>query len=237
MASSKCLWGFLSINTLRACVDIYIRQLSSFRAPTFWFIDLTLSTCHIQYTFLSLSLFFHEKTDKTRKYWNDMIQKWPPTVIRRAKHADHKSNYEELGTINKISEKFVTKVTVTFYSNFGKFQYKPLAPKITLGPLRNRKTQRLTNTLFCPENRRVSKSCLCCLCQSSSRTWRRTHAERSEPRGRVTTSEEKMLQVLGLKFITERPGMKRVIHSHEKYSFLFNMAFFDSQWALQMLRQ
>ena len=90
----------------------------------------------------------------------------------------------------------------------------------------NRNTQRLTNTLFCPENRRVNKSCLCCLCQSSSRTWRWTHAERSEPRGRVTTSEEKMLQVLGLKFITERPGMKRVIHSHEKYTFLFNNGIF-----------
>ena len=47
----------LSINALRACVYIYIRQLSSFRAPTWWFIDLTVTACHIQYTFLSLCEF------------------------------------------------------------------------------------------------------------------------------------------------------------------------------------
>ena len=38
----------LSINALCACVYIYIRQLSSLRAPTLWFIDLTVATCHIQ---------------------------------------------------------------------------------------------------------------------------------------------------------------------------------------------
>ena len=38
-----------------------------------WFIDLTVATCHIQYTFLSLCrFFFHEKTDKTRKYYTKM---------------------------------------------------------------------------------------------------------------------------------------------------------------------
>ena len=31
-------------NTLRACVYISIRQLSSSRAPTLWFIDLTIDT-------------------------------------------------------------------------------------------------------------------------------------------------------------------------------------------------
>ena len=55
--------GSLSINALRACVYIYIRQLSSFRAPTLWFIDVTVVTCHIQYTFLSLCrLTKHENT-------------------------------------------------------------------------------------------------------------------------------------------------------------------------------
>ena len=39
---------------LCAPVYIYIRQLSSFRAPTLWLIDLTVATCHIQDTFLSL---------------------------------------------------------------------------------------------------------------------------------------------------------------------------------------
>ena len=53
---------------LCAPVYIYIRQLSSFRAPTLWFIDLTVATCHIQYTFLSLCQFFHKKLDETGKY-------------------------------------------------------------------------------------------------------------------------------------------------------------------------
>ena len=46
-----------SFNALRACVYIYIRRLSSFRVPTLWFMDLTVATCHIQYTFLSLRQF------------------------------------------------------------------------------------------------------------------------------------------------------------------------------------
>ena len=37
----------LRISALRACVYIYIRQLSSFRAPTLRFINLTVTTCHI----------------------------------------------------------------------------------------------------------------------------------------------------------------------------------------------
>ena len=49
------------MNASCACVYIYIRQLSSFRAPTLWFIDLTVATCHIQYTFLSLCLFFFSR--------------------------------------------------------------------------------------------------------------------------------------------------------------------------------
>ena len=46
--------GALSINALRAFVYVYTRQLSSFRVSTLWFIELTVATCHIQYTFLSL---------------------------------------------------------------------------------------------------------------------------------------------------------------------------------------
>ena len=46
----------LSINALRACV--YIQQLSSFRVPKLWCIDLTVATCHIQCNFLSLCEFF-----------------------------------------------------------------------------------------------------------------------------------------------------------------------------------
>ena len=46
----------------------YSRQLSSFnRAPTLWFIDLTVATCHIRYTFLSLcQLFSGENGQKTK---------------------------------------------------------------------------------------------------------------------------------------------------------------------------
>ena len=77
----------LSINALRACVYIYIRQLSSFRAPTLWFIDLTLTTGHIQYTFLSCNFFW---TRKRTKHENTKVRHFRmvgmPTVTRRAKH-------------------------------------------------------------------------------------------------------------------------------------------------------
>ena len=64
----NCVKEPLSINALRACVYIYIRQLSSFRAPTLWFINLTVTTCHIQYTFLSLCQFFSlENGENTRR--------------------------------------------------------------------------------------------------------------------------------------------------------------------------
>ena len=77
------------INALHCVTYIYIRQLSSLRVPMLWFTYLTVATCHIQYTFLSLcQLFF---TRKWTKYENTksppffiLIQKWPPTVTRRA---------------------------------------------------------------------------------------------------------------------------------------------------------
>ena len=62
-------WSSLSINALNACVSIYIPPLSSCRAPMLWFINLTVTTCHIQYTFLSLNgNLSHKKTDKIWKY-------------------------------------------------------------------------------------------------------------------------------------------------------------------------
>ena len=55
------------INALRACVYIYIWDLSSFRVSMLWFTDLTVTTCHIQYTFLSLcKKKFQEKTKDTK---------------------------------------------------------------------------------------------------------------------------------------------------------------------------
>ena len=48
------------------CVSTYIRQLSSFRAPTLCFIDLTLATCHIQYTFISLFQFISRENEEKK---------------------------------------------------------------------------------------------------------------------------------------------------------------------------
>ena len=54
----------LSINALHACVYIYIGQLGSFRAPM-WFINLTVTTCHIQIHFSEfMSIFFMRKWTK-----------------------------------------------------------------------------------------------------------------------------------------------------------------------------
>ena len=59
------------VKEAHACVYIYIRQLSSFMAPTLWFIDLTAATCHIQYTSLSLCQgFFFLFTIKRPKHEN-----------------------------------------------------------------------------------------------------------------------------------------------------------------------
>ena len=51
----------------------YVRQLSSFRVPTLWFIDLTVATCHIQNMFLSLYQLFHKKTDKTTQTYSYFV--------------------------------------------------------------------------------------------------------------------------------------------------------------------
>ena len=55
------------VNALRACVYIYMRQLSSFRAPTLWLIELTVATRHIQYTFLSLCQFVSRENGQNTK--------------------------------------------------------------------------------------------------------------------------------------------------------------------------
>ena len=52
---------------MHTCVYIYIWQLSSFRVPTLWFIDLTVITCHIQYTFLSLYQFVSRENGQNTK--------------------------------------------------------------------------------------------------------------------------------------------------------------------------
>ena len=77
-ALSVVLAGFAS--------PCFIRQLSLFRAPIMlWFIDLTVATCHIHYTLLSLCQICFSW--KQTEYENvRVIRKWPPAVTRRAKH-------------------------------------------------------------------------------------------------------------------------------------------------------
>ena len=88
--TKKCFWTKLSKNfkrgslsTLHACVYVYIWQLSSFRAPT-----LTVTTCHIQYTFLTLCKGFswenRQNTEILEVCHYRMIQKWALPVIRCA---------------------------------------------------------------------------------------------------------------------------------------------------------
>ena len=79
------LFFFSCLNALRACVYIYIQLLSYFRAPTLWFIDVTIATCHVRYTFLSLCQFCSRENGQNTKILR-MIRKLPPTVTRRAKH-------------------------------------------------------------------------------------------------------------------------------------------------------
>ena len=77
----------LSINALRTCVCIYIRQLISFRAPTLWFMDLTVATCHI-HTFLSWWQFVSRENGQNTRIFRHfcMIWKLPPTITGRTKH-------------------------------------------------------------------------------------------------------------------------------------------------------
>ena len=73
-----------SINALRACVYVYTRQLSSFRAPTLWFVDLTVATWHIPNTFWVYAIFFFtRKADKRRKYSKPAILVWYENGGRR----------------------------------------------------------------------------------------------------------------------------------------------------------
>ena len=64
---STALGGVGAVSVLFERDCIYIQQHSSFRVPTLWFINPTVTTCHIQYTFLSLChFFFQEKTDNMK---------------------------------------------------------------------------------------------------------------------------------------------------------------------------
>ena len=46
------------LSVLMLCAPVFIfTSGNSFTSPTLWFIDLTVATCHIQYTLLSLCQF------------------------------------------------------------------------------------------------------------------------------------------------------------------------------------
>ena len=85
-SARKAAWfkEALSINVLRACVYIYNRQLSSFRVPTLWFIGLTVATCHIQYTCLSLGQLFLRENGQNTKILKVRLLVW--RKHRRTKH-------------------------------------------------------------------------------------------------------------------------------------------------------
>ena len=78
--------SFLRGSPARMCLYLH-PQLSSFRAPTLWFINLIVATAIFNTLFWVYANFFHEKTDKTRK--------WPPSVIRRAKHFKCLGKYKQ----------------------------------------------------------------------------------------------------------------------------------------------
>ena len=70
LAAAAALTGSTKVcNLTIPCLASGANILNSFRVLALWFIDLTVATCHIEYTFLSLCQFvFYEKTNKTRKY-------------------------------------------------------------------------------------------------------------------------------------------------------------------------
>ena len=57
-----------ALSVLMLCTPVFI-----LRVPMLWFIDMTVTTCHIQYTFLSLRQFVSRETDKTQKYQKSAI--------------------------------------------------------------------------------------------------------------------------------------------------------------------
>ena len=93
----------------QVCVYIYIQRLSSFSASTLWFSDLTVATCHIQIIRLSEfnAHFYHEKTDKTRKYSKSAIflsyKNGHRQLLDMQKsffNTDYYANYARSGAIN-----------------------------------------------------------------------------------------------------------------------------------------
>ena len=78
-----------TLPVLMLSAPVFIFTSGSFvRTPT-WFIDLTVATCHVQYTFLSLYQFVSRGNGQNTKILEvrhfRMIRKWPPTVTGRAK--------------------------------------------------------------------------------------------------------------------------------------------------------
>ena len=87
------------------CVPVFIfisgSSISSFRAPTLWFINLTVATCHIQCTFLGLCQFLHEKTDKTWKYLKSAIFIWYENGRRRLLGAQSINTFKRINSLEE----------------------------------------------------------------------------------------------------------------------------------------
>ena len=89
-----CLWFFvwlrssLSINALRACVYIYIRQLSSFRAYIGLSIWLSLLAIFntLFWFYAKIARENRQNTEILEVRHFRMLRKWSPTVVRRVKH-------------------------------------------------------------------------------------------------------------------------------------------------------
>ena len=74
------LWLDQKLHALHTCLSSHSLR----------FVDSRNLTYSIHFSKFMATDYFHEKTDKTRKYSEvrhfRMIRKWPPTVTRRAKH-------------------------------------------------------------------------------------------------------------------------------------------------------
>ena len=105
--SCVCLVKTERINASCAWIYIYIQQLSSFRGPTLWFIDLTVATCYIQYTSEFRPICFTRKRTK-QKYSKAAIFVSYENDRRRLLGAQSINIYWE-SSFNSVNQKFCSR--------------------------------------------------------------------------------------------------------------------------------
>ena len=84
------------VSVLMLCAPVFIftsGQLSSFRAPTLWFIDLNVATCHIHYAFLSLFPFLSRENVQNTKILGS-----PPFSYHTKRAADVNTGAQSINT-------------------------------------------------------------------------------------------------------------------------------------------